>query len=153
MVDDAKQISTFSGRVQLMQGTLLMRGERIVVTQDKDGYKHATITGSPATFRQKREGVDEYVDSDAQRIEYDTHADIVHLYGQAHIKRELDDVRGEHIVYSTQTEIFRVESGDAPATANMPKKRVRAVLQPKKDKDKAPAPLPIRPAPTLSPTE
>lgn len=153
VIDDAKQVSTFTGRVQLMQGTLLMRGEKIVVTQDAAGYKHATITGGPASFRQKREGVDEYIDSDAQRIEYDTHADSVDMYGQAHLKRELDDVRGDHIVYSTQTEVFRVESGATPTAANVPKKRVRAVLQPKKDKDKKPAALPIQPTHDLTPAE
>lgn len=153
VIDDGKKISTFSGNVQLMQGTMVMRGAKIVVTQDKDDFKHATITGDPAGFRQKREGYDEYVDGDAVRIEYDTRADTVDLYGQAHIKRELDDIRGEHITYSTQTEIFKVESGARPTTPNAKQKRVKAVLQPKRDKDKPLTALPIRPTPTLTPTE
>lgn len=155
VMDDGKKISTFSGGVQLNQGTMVMRGGKIVVTEDKDAFKHATITGTPASFRQKREGFDEYVDGDALRIEYDTHADTIDLYGQAHIKRELDDIRGEHITYSTQTEIFQVESGPVPSSPNAKQKRVKAVLQPKrdKDKDKPPTALPIRTTPALSPTE
>lgn len=150
VMDDAQQISTFTGAVQLIQGTILMRGDKTVITQDKEGFKHATTTGNPASFRQKREGVDEYVESYAQRIEYDTRTETIDFYEQAQMKRELDDVRGEHITYNTKTEIFQVNSG---ANAAMPNKRVRAVLQPKKDPLKKPTPsaVPIKPSPDLSP--
>lgn len=155
VVDDARQVSTFTGKVQLSQGTMLMRGDKIVVTQDKAGNQHVTITGSLASFRQKREGLDEFVESYAQRIEYDTNAQVVDLYEQAQMKRDLDDVRGEHITYSTVTEIFKVFSGQSPVGTTIPPKRVHAVLQPKKDKQKAStsSALPIRPSPDLSRTE
>ncbi len=147
LVDDAKQTSTFTGKVQLSQGTMLMRGDKIVVSKDAAGNQHATVTGDTANFRQKREGVEEYVESDAQRIEYDTRNETVDFYGKARMKRDLDDVRGEHITYNLKTEIFQVNSGiTAP---NAPPKRVRAVLQPKKDKPK-PAPLSIRAAPATA---
>lgn len=154
VIDDAKQISTFTGNVQLIQGTMLIRGDKIVITQDKEGNKHATTTGHTASFRQKREGLDEYVESYALRIEYDTKAETVDFYEQAQMKRELDDVRGEHITYSTKTEIFQVNSG-VSSNINVPPKRVHAVLQPKKDKEKTPAPsaLPIRTSPHISPQE
>jgi lipopolysaccharide export system protein LptA len=151
VVDDTKQISTFTGKVQLSQGTMLMHGDKIIVTQDTAGNQHITITGDTAHFRQKREGLEEYVESDAQRIEYDTRAEVVDFYGNAQMKRELDDVRGEHIRYNLKTEIFQVNSGITAPNA-LPK-RVRAVLQPKKDKVKTPAALPIRSSPALSPTE
>src|SRR3989337_4601377 len=61
-IDDARQISTFIGNVKLSQGTLLIRGDKIVVTQDQDGFKHGTAYGNTASFRQKREGLDEYVE-------------------------------------------------------------------------------------------
>ncbi|MDO8810605.1 MAG: LptA/OstA family protein, partial [Gallionella sp.] len=47
-IDDAQQISTFIGNVKLSQGTLLIRGDKIVVTQDKDGFKHGTAYGNTA---------------------------------------------------------------------------------------------------------
>ncbi|MDD4962331.1 MAG: lipopolysaccharide transport periplasmic protein LptA [Gallionella sp.] len=152
VMDDAQQISTFTGSVQLTQGTMLIRGDKIVITQDKAGNKHATTTGQLASFRQKREGVDEYIESYAQRIEYDTHAETIDFYGKAQMKREQDDLRGEHITYNTKTEIFQVNSG---ANATMPNIRVRAVLQPKKDTEKRPVPstLPIQPSSNLTPIE
>src|SRR5512141_3223827 len=62
LVDDVKQTSVFEGKVELIQGTLLIRAEKIVLTQDKQGYKHCTATGKLASFRQKHEGSDEYME-------------------------------------------------------------------------------------------
>ncbi|HEX5337376.1 MAG TPA: lipopolysaccharide transport periplasmic protein LptA [Gallionella sp.] len=154
-MDDAQQISTFTGNVQLTQGTLLIRGDKLVVTQDKEGYKHGTAYGHTASYRQKREGLDEYVEGYGERIEYDTRAETVDFYVQARVKRDQDDVRGEHITYSQKTDIFQVFSGATPA--NAAPKRVRAVLQPKPKDGAAPPPapegLPIKPSKTLSPSE
>lgn len=155
-MDDALHISTFTGNVQFTQGTMLIRGDKIVVVEDADGYKHGTSHGKPASFRQKREGLDEYVNGYGERIEYDTRAETVDFYGQAHLVRDLDDVRGEHITYNQKTEIFQVHSSGKADAKSLPK-RVRAVLQPKHKKDaEKPKPsdsLPIKPSATLVPSE
>lgn len=127
-VDDAKQISTFTGRVVLTQGTMVIRGEKLVVTQDKSGFKHGTVYGHTASFRQKREGLDEYVEGYGERIEYDTSADTVDFYVQARVRRSQDEVRGEHVTYNSKTEIFQAD--DKGGDKGVPK-RVHAVLYPK----------------------
>lgn len=154
LIDDAQQISTFTGNVQLSQGTLLIRGDKIVVVQDKDGFKVGTAYGNTASYRQKREGLDEYVEGYGERIVYDTRAETVDFYVRARVKRDLDEVRGEHITYSAKTEIFQVNSGPA-TSADAPPKRVRAVLQPKPKQDAPALPeaLPIKPSTDLAPVE
>src|SRR5213592_5234361 len=55
-VDDNKQTATFIGKVVLTQGTLVIRGDRMVVQQDADGFKYGVAYGTPAnlaSFRQK----------------------------------------------------------------------------------------------------
>ena len=152
LIDDAQQISTFIGNVKLTQGTMLIRGDKIVVVQDKDGFKHGTAYGDTASFRQKREGLDEYVEGYGERIEYDTRAETVDFYVRARLKRDMDEMRGEHITYSAKTEILQVYSGEANPQSESPK-RVRAVLQPKPKQEGAPPPaadaLPIKPSETL----
>lgn len=129
-VDDVNQISTFEGNVQLLQGTLSIQADRIVVIQDKDGYQHCTATGHLAHFRQKRDGANEYVEGYGERIEYDTRSEVAEFFGQARIKREGDDVRGEHIIYSTKTEVFKV-SGDPVQDMGKPGAgRVTLIIQP-----------------------
>jgi len=141
VIDEANKTSTFTGSVQLTQGTILIQGQKIVVVQDKDGFKHGTIYGDTANFRQKREGMDEYVEGSGERIEYDTRLDEINLYGQAHVRRGLDDVRGEHITYNLKTEIFQV-TGGSTSSVDTSSKRVRVVLQPKTRKNPSNANVP-----------
>jgi lipopolysaccharide export system protein LptA len=154
-IDDAHQISIFTGNVVMTQGTLIIRGDKIEVTQDKNGFKHGTATGNLASFRQKREGLDEYVEGYGERIEYDSGSEIMEIFGHARVQRGLDDVRGEHITYNSRTEIFQVNSAPGKQAAPADKEpRVRAVIQPK---DKQPPtnpqedkePLSIKPDTTL----
>ncbi len=158
-VDDTNQISTFEGNVLFTQGTMVIRGDKIVVTQSKDGFTHGKVTGQPASFRQKRDGSEEYAEGFGERIEYDTKSETLDLFGQAYMKRGEDEVRGEHITYSSKTEIFQVDGAtgkqmdasgklvDAPG-----KGRVRAIIQPKNKRaatGQAAEPLPIKPAEAL----
>lgn len=139
VVDDVQQISTFTGNVRLSQGSLLIRGDKIVVTQDKNGFKYATAYGNTAEFRQKREGSEGHVEGYGERIVYDTQAETLNLYKQARLKRDQDEVRGEHITYSSKTEIFQV-AGSGTSSGDTPPQRVRAVLQPKTKENAASAP-------------
>jgi lipopolysaccharide export system protein LptA len=149
-VDDAKQTSTFEGNVQMRQGTLFIEANKILVTQDKNGYSQMVATGQLAHFKQKREGVNEYAEGFGERIEYDSYAEIANLYGQARVKREGDDVRGEHIIYHTKTGVFQVFGSIDKGTESPEKGRVTIVIQPKGKADE-PAP-PAQSSPAAPPT-
>jgi lipopolysaccharide export system protein LptA len=136
IMDDAQHISTFIGNVRLSQGTLLIRGDKIVVAEDKDGFKHATAYGNTAEFRQKREGIDGYVEGYGDRIDYDARAGTLNFQENARLKRDLDEVSGDNITYNVKTEIFRVNSGNS-SPGNEPPQRVRAVIQPKANENMA----------------
>ena len=147
-VDDAKEISVFDGNVVLTQGTLLIRGERLEVRRDKEGFKHGTVWGKRALFRQKRDGVNEWVEGTAERVEYDSRADKVQFFTRAALKRGADEVSGDYISYDANTEFFQVIGGGAKAaSSNNPDGRVRAVLNPR---GKAPTPA-STPAVTAKP--
>ena len=128
-VDDAKQVATFIGNVVLTQGTLVMRGDRMEVRQGKDGFRQGTMWGNLAYFRQKREGIDEYIEGWAERVHYDGQADKVQMYNRAMLKRGQDEVRGSYISYDSNTEFFQVD-GSKSASAKGDG-RVRVILQPK----------------------
>jgi lipopolysaccharide export system protein LptA len=131
--DDTKKTAVFDGKVVLTQGTLTIRGDRIIVSQDAQGFQRGTAIGQPATFRQKRDGVNEYVEAEADRIEYDGKADKVEFFNRARLHRDCgDDVRGNYISYDSKTEFFSVNSGgSADAAKNAGGGRVSAVLMPK----------------------
>jgi len=149
-VDDAKQISTFEGRVVLTQGTLIIRGDRMEVRQDAQGFKTGITWGNLAYFRQKREGYDEYIEGWAERIEYDGRADKMQMFNRASMKKGKDEVRGNYISYDANTEFFQVDGGGTKASATGDG-RVRAVIQPKpKEKPEAQPPVPLKPASEVS---
>ncbi len=153
-VDDAKKIATFEGKVILTQGTLTIRGDRMEVRQDAENFHNGTTWGNLAYFRQKRDGVDEYIEGWAERIEYDERADKFQMFKRASMKRNQDTVRGNYISYDGKTEFFQVTSAGKSAAPDSPDRRVRAVMQPKskvKPGASAPTPpLPLKPASSLA---
>jgi lipopolysaccharide export system protein LptA len=144
-VDDAKQIATFTGNVLLTQGTMTMRGDRMEVRQDKEGFKQGIMWGNLAYFRQKREGYDDHIEGWAERVEYDGRADKVQMFNRAMIKRGQDEVRGQYISYDSNSEFFQVDGATKSASTKPGDTRVRVILQPK-PKDPAPPspPVPLR---------
>lgn len=140
-VDLQNQIVVFNGNVVVSKGTMSIRAGRIEVRETPDGYHHATAVGAPgalATFRQKREGVDEYIEGEAEKLEYDSKADTIRFTGKASVKRlrgktVADEVSGAQITYDNTAEVFTVAGGASAATPGNPTGRVRAVLSPRQD--------------------
>ena len=126
--EDQKQVTTFTGNVVATKGTIVMRGARLEVRQDASGNQSGTMYADPgkrAFFRQKREGVDEYIEGEAETIEYDGKSDIVRFIRRAEMRRLAgatvqDEVLGSLIVYNNVTEVYTVDGGarasGAPST-------------------------------------
>jgi lipopolysaccharide export system protein LptA len=157
--DDLRQVSVFTGHVVLTKGTILIRGGRLEVRQDPDGFQYGIVTAEPgkrAFYRQKREGLDEWIEGESEVIDYDGKADRVKFIRQAELRRLrgaslADEMAGSLITYENTTDVFTVDGGPA---SPRPGGRVRAVLGPR-EAASAPArpaspPVQLRPAPTLS---
>lgn len=138
-VNDAKKTSTYTGTVILTQGTLTIHADKLIVREDKEGFQHSTSTGNPTTFKQKREGKNEYMEGSAQRIEYDGRMDKVQLYTRAWVKRGEDIVHGDYISYDANAEYAEVIGGVKSEGGGSG--RVKAIIQPKNK----PAPKPDAP--------
>lgn len=146
-VDDVKRTHVFEGNVVLTQGTLVIRTAKLVVTQDAEGFQKGVATGGAdglARFRQKREGRDEYVDGEGERIEYDSRGEKAEFFIRAYVKSGMDEVRGYYISYDGKTEQYFVTA--TPGTGPGSKEgRVTAIIQPKNAKT-PPAPAATVPA-------
>lgn len=137
--DDLKQLTVFTGHVVATKGTILIRADRIDVKQDPQGYQHATGTSNGSTlsyFRQKRDGMDEYIEGNAARIDYDGKQDLTTLTTRAVVRRLrglsklVDEVRGSVITYDGQKDFYTAQSGKDVAGPGNPSGRVRAMLTP-----------------------
>ncbi len=144
-----RQTSTCSGNVVISQGTLQIRADRLELRETPEGYQMAQAiggAGKPATYRQKRDGAaDEYVEGQAQRIDYDSRAGTLRFEGAAVVRRlrgsaVADEIQGQQITWDSVAESFNVQGG--AATASNPGGRVRAVITPRQPSDAAPAASP-----------
>jgi lipopolysaccharide export system protein LptA len=131
-VQDANKLATFTGNVVLTQGTLVIRADKMTVKEDANGFQYATAFGNLVSFRQKRDGRDEYVEGWSERMEYDGKADKVQLFKKARLRRGQDEVHGDYISYDAVNEFFQVNGVGEASTQTHSEGRVRAVIQPKK---------------------
>ena len=122
--DDQKLVTVFSGNVSLTKGSLVLRGDRLELRQQPDGTSQGVLTGRPARFRQKREGVDEWMVGESLRIDYDSKTEIAILSEQAMMRRlagesVMDQVSGDRVVYNNVTEVYGVEVRPGQTRARM----------------------------------
>jgi len=159
--DELKQQTLFTGNVIINKGSMVLRGDRVEVTQTSDGYQRATIQAAPgklAFWRSKRDGLDEYVEAEAELIEYDGRADTLQMSRQAVLRRYVgskvaDETSGALIRYDNTREVFTVD-GEPRNISGQPGSsggRVRAQLSPRSSPGAAPgaAPTPSAPATPL----
>jgi lipopolysaccharide export system protein LptA len=155
--DDLNQKNVFTGHVVATKGSIIIKADRVDVTQDPQGYQYATGTSTGnnlAYFRQKRDGLDEYIDGNAVRIDYDGKNDFTKLTTRAVVRRlqgltkVQDEVRGSVITYDGQKDFYTASAGKDQAGPGNPSGRVRAMLAPRSG---GAAPLNGSPA-TLSPS-
>ena len=132
--DDARRVSTFEGNVVLTKGTITLRGDRVVVRVDSEGFQHATVTGNPVRFRQKTDPAQgrpgAWTEAEAQRLEIDEKNERIELFDKARVTRDQDEVRGDYMVLDQRSDFLSVSAGKGVAPGAT-EGRVRAVIQPK----------------------
>lgn len=149
--DDLRQLTVLTGNVVITKGTILIRGGRVEVSQTPDGYQKAQINAAPgalAYYRSKRDNVDEFMEGEAEVIDYDGRSDTVVFTRRAVLRRYVgatlaDETTGAVIRYDNTTAVFTVDGAPRGATGG----RVRALLSPRQDAG-APAASPTAPAPS-----
>ena len=137
--DLQKQTAEISGNVVITKGTMVIRASRVELSKTPGGYDKAVAYGAtggkPASFRQKRDGVDEYMEGEAERIEYDGKTDVVRFIVNATVRRLrgdtlADEINGNLVTYDSISEVASASGGGTPTVAN-PEGRVRMVLTPR----------------------
>lgn len=159
--DDVRQVSVATGRVVITKGSIVMRGEKIEIRQDPEGYQYGVVTSagdSRAFFRQKRDALDEFIEGEGDTIEYDGKVDTVRFVQKAQLRRlrgsaVADEITGAVIVYDNLTDRFTVDGNAGKPVAGAPVGRVRAMLTPKPETPaNTPATSASQPAPALRAT-
>jgi len=154
--DELKQTSVFTGRVVMTKGSIVLRGERLEVRQDPQGYQSGPVAaahGQRAFDETRRDAApgqpEAFVEGEGETIEYDGRADTVKFIRRAELRRYRgavldDEITGAVIVYNNLTDQFSVDGQKSATSAEGGKGkdgRVRAMLAPK-EQASSPGPAP-----------
>jgi lipopolysaccharide export system protein LptA len=134
--DDQQQLTTFTGKVQMTKGSLVLKAHRMEVKQDAQGNQVAKLwaeAGERIFFRQKREGLEEFTEGEAETAVYNSQADTVTLSTRAELRmlrgsQVADRIQGQQILVNNTTEVFMVDGKPNTATGNQ---RVKATITPR----------------------
>jgi len=135
-MDDINKVQVLEGNVILTQGTMQILTAKLVVTQDADGFQKGVASGGAnglARFKQKREGRDDYIEGEAERIVHDARSEKTEFFVRGWVKSGEDEVKGHYISYDALTEKYLVTNGvgETKSATGAPQARVRAIIQPK----------------------
>ena len=158
-MDDINKVQIFEGNVVMTQGTMQIQTNKLVVTQDADGFQKGVATGGPnglARFRQKRDGKDEFIEGEAERIVHEARNEKTEFFVRAWVKSGQDEVKGHYISYDAPTEKYLVTNagGTTKSATGESQARVRAIIQPKGKATPAAdttEPLPLKPDQSVTP--
>jgi len=145
--DDQQQLTIFTGKVFMTKGSLVLKGAHMEVKQDGQGHQLAKLLAAPGErifFRQKREGLDEFMEGEAETGLYNSQADTITLIGRAELRmlrgtQVADRIQGQQIVMNNTTEVFTVDGkANSAAGTSGGGQRVKATLTPRIKTNEAP---------------
>ena len=99
-------LKKLDGDVLIIQGTMRITADRAII-KESVGSVFAELFGnntSQITFRQKREGENDFVEASADRAEYDDKTGAIRLFSKVRFKSGGDVVDSEYMQYNTNTE-------------------------------------------------
>lgn len=139
-------VVTYRGKVLIVQGSIRIDADEVVIYHDKGKLQRAVATGKPALFQEQPEADGGMIKGSANKLIYYNADQRVELIQDAFVDRDKSTVKGNRIEYLLPSKTVRAEG-----SSNNPAGRVEMVLQPNQAKPVAP-PQPI-PAPTKPSTQ
>lgn len=103
--------ATFTGNVEIRQGTLLIRADLATVEKLEGRVRRIELIGNPAHLQQEieEEGL---VTAEARTVEYEVASGIVTLSGAADVDHPQYQISGEVLRYDLNAQHFQGSGGD-----------------------------------------
>lgn len=137
--DELGQVATYTGNVEVHQGTLEILGDKLQLKVSPEGYRTLTVTGNPVRMKEKRDtktkGIEEWVHASGLTAVYDERRDKITFRDVAKLARSenglvKDSTAGDVIEY----DLLRAKSLVKGSTVDGKPTRVTTVLAPRQKK-------------------
>ena len=129
--NEKKGITTYTGSVQMEQGTLRIDADKVVIHSVNNEISKIVATGKPAEYRQKPSPQKQMVIAKGDTIEYRLDAEKLYLINNASLRQNDGTLMtGKRIDYDIKESLVKAESSNT----NTKNDRIHMVIQPKRDK-------------------
>lgn len=139
-IREQEGISIYRGGVRISRGSMVIRGELIVIHNTPAGLEKIVVEGQPASFRQLND-LDEEISAQSLNMTYVADSGQLVLKQQAVLEQKQNKFTSEHIIYDTRKDIVQAGETEQPSGDESPQ-RVTITIQPSTDpqnSDKEPA--------------
>ena len=119
LINEKTGISTYTGNVVVIQGTLKITAHVLTVYQKNRRLHRIVASGSPATFRQRPDNKPADIKGRARNMEYLAHKNIVILKNRASLKQGGNTFRSNHIIYDLGTDQVKAAPGSGKGRVNI----------------------------------
>lgn len=142
---------TYRGNVIIVQGSVRIEADQVVIHHEKGKLQKAIATGKPARFQQQPDTDGGLITGSANTLIYHNSDQRVELLQDALVDRDKSTVKSDRIEYLLPSKTVRADSSPNNASG-----RVEMILQPNQPKSSAnstptnpepAAPQPAQPAP------
>jgi len=136
---------TYRGNVVVVQGTIKIAADQVLIYHDKGKLQRAVATGKPVRFQEQPDAKGGLMTGHAETLIYYNIDQRVELIKDALVDRDQSTLKGERIEYLMASKVLRADG--ASASANTQSGRVEMVLQPNKEEPTPAEAPPANPAP------
>lgn len=128
--NDKTGVTTYSGNVEIVQGTLKINANSIVGNLNSNRkITSVTASGSPAKFQQQLESNRGIARGEAAKIVYNAENGIITLTGNAYLYQDGASIRGNNLRYSINKGDIEVSGGGNSGTGGS-KNRIQIIIPP-----------------------
>lgn len=131
-LDEAKGLNTYTGTVVVVQGTMQINSDTLVIHTENRKPTRYVATGKPARYKQQPKPNEGDVIATARDMEYTVADKKLHLRGDARVNRQGDVFQGDQLVYDTVRDLVTGSGGNGG--------RIRMIIQPQERDDGNAAP-------------
>lgn len=128
-MDESKGLNTYTGAVVVVQGTMQINSDTLVIYTESRKPIRYVANGKPARYKQQPKPNEGDVVATSRQMEYVIAEKKLYLRGDAHITRQGDVFQGDQLVYDTARDLVTGSGGDGG--------RIRMIIQPQRGAEKA----------------
>jgi lipopolysaccharide export system protein LptA len=139
---------TYRGNVVVVQGTIKITADQVLIYHDKGKLQRAVATGKPVHFQEQPDAKGGLMTGHAGTVIYYNTDQRIELIDDALVDRDQSTLKGQRIEYLMTSKTLRADGAN---TSSQPG-RVEMVLQPNKE-GQPPAETPAAPTTPAPPTE